>query len=196
MELAATLDTRTTPLDVDEIYALSIADIFTNPFPYRANEILISNGFASLVMNEKKELSNETFADCVETSYRHLLNLLTYDSIQKTFNTEAFNNSPLKDLINNFYTLQDPSKVNDGSVKVRSVFNKITARVPHLVYSRGNYNEVEPGFINMIRFLSYLINEEITYPENTSDENYKKWIIDTFITLFKKINGKYKRVFT
>ena len=132
---------------------IQFADMFNvqGRTPYGSNlNNLVSNGLANIV-DTQQEL-NIRFADCVETTIRHILNIVLWGP-----NTDSYNLDSIKESHKPFFqTQEDP---NDGSSGRRTYFNKLVAQLPNMNYVRSNGNELASGFINVMTVLnSFLAN--------------------------------------
>lgn len=77
--------------DLDDIYALVMADMFDRITPYREGSPLLSSGNAYRYDLAQDQLVTDkpTFADCQEITLRHLMNMLFYDPIKRCWDLSA-----------------------------------------------------------------------------------------------------------
>ena len=137
---------------------------------------------------QKKEVSfSETFPDCADTAVRHFLNLLFYCK-GENWVPEVVNNElesakeavvaaikskddehkkvefkSLKERAQMFYLHQTPSRVNDGSEEMRTLWNYVVSNMgKEEVENMGLYKiryvndknyEIDVGYINMLKLI-------------------------------------------
>ena len=130
-----------------------------------------------------------------------MLNLLLFDSESKDFNLTALKKyvdeqSPHNPYFQNFLTFieqQKPDQANNGDIVMRSLFNTVVADLntsdsPITVVYLKNTNEVNPGFINMIRVFQKIFGLQVPdVPEGTFLAK-RNWVEDSLRTLFTALN--------
>lgn len=195
------------PYDIDEIYTLANAYIFFALTPYTPGTTPVSNGSGIRPYNQiTGQLDEGGFADCEETSLRHILNLMIFDGEKKTFDLSVLDQLQLKDSIlekiKAFYAQQTPDRANEGD-ELRNLWNQVVGDLNHLITdfqspkveyaqqtSNGAQYELKANIINSIRVFQKLFKVELPEIPIDSVENKKKWIEKSLITIFKKINSK------
>lgn len=155
--------------DIDQLFALGHADLFTAITPYRSGMTLLSNGNCRFYNRHQDVFTHKgmTFADCVETAGRHFLNLLLFNPKIHNFDLEPLLNLHAKlkegDLqlqrlgkVIDFYTYQRLDLVNAGDTYIRSAWNRVVADLntgksgDEIRYKQA-HNELSSGLINFIR---------------------------------------------
>lgn len=155
---------QTNQEDEDFLYITSYYDWDTfPPIPYKEGTDPINNGNCFFISYNRglKELNltDDTFPDCHETALRHFLNIMFYNSILKIFQIpDKIKNVAMR----NFYTLQTPLHVNDGSSEMRGQWNLVVGGIPSIRYdydfANEKHNGLSPGFCNFIKVLRYLLD--------------------------------------
>lgn len=196
--------------DIDDFYNLANADIFTSIIPYKPGTQPTSNS-TTQAFDRTHNTSQQsiTFQDCVETVIRHILNLITYNQINRKFDLKSLeeytkNQEYLqKNLLNldKFYKVQLPTLANAGNLQIRSLWNRVVGDLNandkpiHIAYSGGqSYQyDMDPGFINVInvfRKIFGLDNKNIKPLDLKAAtlEEKKEWIRAYFVALFNIIN--------
>jgi hypothetical protein len=194
----------------DDFYNLANAYIFTAPTPYKPGGYPLSNGNTWIYDREAdKLLQEDTFADCVEIAIRHAFNLITYDQLKREFNLifAQKNNAenPYFKNFEGFYKAQKPFSANDGSILMRSNWNKVVGDLnkdngPKVTYlnkkGKAEY-ELETGFINLIRVCQKLFNLQLPDKEKelekldvtgAKEDQQKKWVEEHLKALFIALN--------
>ena len=195
-------------LTIDEMLALSLAPSFSNPYPY-VDDKLISNGNAYPYDQSKKQrLTSLTFADCVETTVRHLFNLLCYRA-------DHFSLDHLKDQIpqnffeklNTFYDHQSVNLANAGDEQTRSLWNEVIGDLNPLLVDHpfsiaymkekdGYQYELDAGFGNLIHvFHAVLGIRKDAFPESAPLSEQQKWVTDSLEGIFKILSPQYEYKF-
>ncbi|MBA3814877.1 MAG: hypothetical protein H0X26_10455 [Alphaproteobacteria bacterium] len=73
--------------NLDDIFDLANASIFTSLTPYKAGVNLLNNGTTEFYdRTNNAYIKGKLFQDCVETGIRHMNNLLSFDPITREFN--------------------------------------------------------------------------------------------------------------
>ena len=152
--------------DLDDFYALANADMFTRLTPYKPGTALISNGNTRPFDRKKgQQIQGKTFADCIETTMRHLTNLMLFDPISRSFDLTAISNYVRRDNpyfanFEAFYSQQSPLLANDGIIDTRSLWNSVigdlnaldlTNPVAYAQETAGSQYDLDQGYINLIR---------------------------------------------
>lgn len=195
--------------DLDDVLALEMADIWTMETPYRPGSLLISNGSARPYDRNNDRSQVAEFADCAETTLRHLMNILLYNPltrdwdltyIEKYVQEHAPGNTYFENF-KKFYERQMPTYANDGTPVMRSLFNRVVgdlnsnpkdlmedSSIPIIRYSQNN-NELEPGFINLMHVFQRLFGLK---PDPLPQEFTKKceWVEKALQNLFEALNPK------
>jgi hypothetical protein len=117
--------------DLDDVFDLAEADIWTALTPYRPGSPLLSNGNTYRFDRAKdtQDRSTNTFADCAEMGLRHVVNLLLYNNEDKAFDLshirQIAGNSPYFQAFEAFYQNQTPALANAGDIDMRSLWNTV-----------------------------------------------------------------------
>ena len=102
-----------------------------NPFPYLTSPI--SNGLSNVVKKDSQVNEKAKFADCVEVTIRHMLNILFYNPKSGNFNVPTLANK--QKVITDFYTIQkNRDMANNGSLYFRTEWNKVMVHIPNVIY--------------------------------------------------------------
>ena len=154
---------------------------------------LIGNGNCEVYDRSCGRVLETIFADCVETSIRHLLTILFYDS--RTGDTITTKNNE----INKFFaSLNDP---NDGSMVTRSRWNSIVGdlnRVPNALKIDYDFKiddaqyDLGSSMLNYCKLLSRLFeltNYDETFGILSTEVNVDLLII-TFSQILEEISGR------
>ena len=164
---------KTEPYEIDDLYELGNASLLSALIPYKEGVAFLSHGNARLYDRASNQLSERTFADCVETTVRHTLNLLFYNPNQRAFDTSRVQVPQLNDLSNNpthqlitFFQKQSVDQTSSGDIAYRSDFNTMIADLnvgknqnqQDIVYLRDGKNELDVGAFNFINVLSRVLN--------------------------------------
>jgi hypothetical protein len=188
------------PLNLEGAFNMLNADIFTNITPYRDQKPLIENEtvYAFNRATDEIDFSLQS-ADCAETVIRHVLNLLFYDPLTKSFklnHSASAQNSRIYRYLVNFYQLQPPKRANDSSKEIRIAWNKVNADLNQegdlikVRYVKANNNEIYTGFINFIVVLQKIFNITLKdLPE--SKDAQKTWLTEALPKLFSAVNPLY-----
>ncbi len=194
---------------LDDILALSTADIWGMPTPYRVGAAILSNGNTKKYDRKTNTFVGGEFADCVEISIRHLINCFLYDSTKRDFDFSGLNE--YRKNLNNitqqqkndfqsfgkFYNLQKVDFANDGSIEMRSQWNAVVGDLNSvnessqaaIRYRQGN-NELDAGFINLMRVFNKVLGVQFD-PEPTSNSSIsekKQWLKESFEKIFEALN--------
>ncbi|OHE70537.1 MAG: hypothetical protein A2007_03490 [Verrucomicrobia bacterium GWC2_42_7] len=154
------------------ILALQSIDDFQSITPYNMERKLFSNGRAKPYNRKENNLGGEYFADCAETMIRQVINFLIWNNQKKKFAIdeliEKYQSQPHENVgLNNFknlvtfFTLKQATKIqaNNSSPEMRGEWNKVVGDLDGgVLYSRPYHNEVEPGFINMLKILRRILD--------------------------------------
>ncbi|CAO4838052.1 MAG: hypothetical protein CNLJKLNK_00181 [Holosporales bacterium] len=150
--------------DLDYIFITTHHDL-NAPIPFKKGNNPISNGSCPKIniVNGKKEITYGTFADCHETALRQLCSIGFYDAPTKTFKIpEPISNPYLR----YFFLEEPPHKANDGSSQMRGKWNLVIGGLPDVRYRQG-INEIDAGYINLIKAMRLVLNiENDTLPKN------------------------------
>lgn len=204
-------------LDVDDFYAYAHGDIFTQSIPYKSGEAPLSNGPTQVYDRSMGMLLTPTFADCAEITLRHVLNLMVFDPLSRTFNLEslksAVNQKDNQNLsqylleLENFYQSQHPFMANAGSIAIRSLWSRVIGDLNALdrgiplkilyVHNQDHPEyELDTGFFNAINVFRKLFGFDLPEGHPTRNLNLttasldqKKYWINIHLTeFFKFIN--------
>lgn len=196
-------------LDMDDVYALCNISIFTSPIPYKSGDTPVSNSKAQKYDRANNVLLNDTIAECVEMVGRHLSNMLLFNTETRQFDLTHIKKS-IKDInpffknFEEFFQVQSPQQANDGSITIRSAWNKVVADMNafgdpiKINYVRAT-NELNAGYINLIKVFQKLFNLDLAVLPNKADyansEDYHKaqiaWVGTEMNKVFKAMNPKY-----
>lgn len=190
--------------NLDDIFDLTQASLFTSLTPYKAGVNLLNNGQAYPYDREKNtQIKTNAFPDCVETASRHLFNLTLFNPIQREFDLtaiEAFVKSreestgeknPYFENFKNFYAHQKLLMANAGDIGIRSLWNTVVANLPHTAYRNENGNEIKSGFVNLLKTFETIFSLPLkTSPESGLGEK-KAWVEDSLQILFSALNPAY-----
>lgn len=202
--------------NLDEIYGLLNADIFTGLVPYKANTQPVSNSTTyAYDRKNKKQVPDFEFQDCAEVTMRHMFNLILFDYSIKGFNlahlksyiTEQEDHGLIENFDNlvQFYEKQFPNSANAGDLEIRSAWNKVVGDlndgtkqdIISYVNNQGFEYEVRAGFINLIhvwkRAFGLKIEEELESDlwgliQTSTEEEMSNWIIQYIQTMFEICN--------
>lgn len=190
---------------LEALYNLILSDIlFSAVTPYADGSKLISNDSIRAYDRQHDSLLSTYFSDCVDTAYRHIFNLVAFDSVTKRFNLEPLKSrpataeSPFIALLDSFYSLQTPHHANDSSQAIRNAWNKVAADVnrlgqgPEVTYVKPDVqNELETGFINLVRWFSRVLAFDL--PKAPAERGQlASWISESLVTMFEIINPRLK----
>ncbi len=198
-----TIEKKQGPYDLDDIYALANASLFTSPTPYKSGTHLLSNGPAYPYDREKNQIlfGAQTFSDCVEKFMNHVTNLMTFKAATKQFNINPIlkyvdENSPGNPYIKNFidfYAIQTPDKANNGDITMRSAWNRVVGDLNRpgdaikVDYKKGT-NEIISGFINFIKVFQKIFGLKINELPKEGFAKKKTWLEESLQTLFTALN--------
>jgi hypothetical protein len=190
---AASSSVKANSQSLDRVFISQNINFLTGVFPYKEKQPPISNGNCYYVQASEDFAQSTTFADCVETSLRHIVNLITFDPINRRFNIpEHLKNTPLA----SFYESQTPELANGGETDLRSLWNKAAARQKNVVYNNklpgeeSESNNMTSGFVNILRALKSITQQAFTteFSENASLDQKRQWIIKELEAVFKSLN--------
>ena len=208
-DLQNNISVKPTAYNADDILALETSDIWSMLTPYREGSRILSNARAEKYDRQQDRLLGDTFADCSEIAIRHLLNFFLYDEISHEFNLDRIvtyvklqdpENAYIKNFID-FYSHQKPDLANDGSIRMRSLWNRVVGdmnRVDELESQKITYvdgrNELETGYINLKKVFKKLFSLPLdpTPAPQDSFEKKKAWLAKSFSTLFTALNPDRK----
>ncbi|QQR49541.1 hypothetical protein IPF37_01710 [bacterium] len=159
---------------LDDLWIIANRDVFTRAIPYKNGTTPISNGNAQMYQRSTNTFSNTTFADCVETTVRHIINFMFYNRELMMFNMASLDahmngkNAAYIPNLQAFYAVQPPDKANAGSQIIRSTWNKVVADLGHdVVYCQKfvaadaeNNNELDTGMLNFVRVFKTIFSLE------------------------------------
>lgn len=156
-------------LSHEEVFNLLNRDLFYRQgFPYREGQPLIENAaISAFLRKEQREDNGLYFTDCVETSIRHLVNLVLFDADKQGFDLTRLRSGQLNQDVERFYAKQTPSRTNDSSIDVRALWNRVVADLnspsdPVVIrYVKSFQNELDTGFINLVRVLQKVFAIEL-----------------------------------
>ncbi|CAO4836253.1 MAG: hypothetical protein CNLJKLNK_00531 [Holosporales bacterium] len=172
--------------DMDYIFIATHHDL-NAPIPFKKGNNPISNGICPkiAIVNGKKTITPDMFADCHETAIRQLFSIGFYDARTKTFKIpERIRNNDLR----NFFIEQPPHKANDGSSEMRGKWNLVISGLPGIRYRQG-MNEIDGGYINMIKAMRAILNIKNDHlPKNKED------VIAAIQDIFMAMNPDLKNI--
>ncbi|MGI4850975.1 MAG: hypothetical protein ACRYGR_03460 [Janthinobacterium lividum] len=188
--------------DIDDIYALSHAYLFDVQFtPYIENSALISNSNCQIYDRKNNVIIASSYADCGETTARHLINLMAYDAEHENFDLTHLKehmkdkNNPYFENFLKFYEQQTTSQVNNGSIDMRTLWNRVmgdlnkAGDVTKIRYgkSQGDIEyELDPGIINLLHAFDKIFSLSLDSLTDTAKFEEKKFWIETSLSkLFK-----------
>lgn len=190
-------------LDVDELFNLMNSYLFDSPLPYKADINLLNNGTANFYDRKRNVYSKDNkFQDCVETTMRHICNLLTFDSSNRVFNLDYIkdfvaNKELIRDIKNSyspnflkFYEHQNVLMSNAGNIQIRSLWNSVVAGLPKTIYIEGE-NEIKSGFVNFLNTFDALFDLSLDPLPDAGFEAKEEWVIDSLNTLFTALNSTF-----
>ncbi len=198
--------------NLDDLWIIANRDIFTRIIPYKNGLTPISNGNVQTYQRSTNTLSDTTFADCIETTVRHIINFMLYDPVSSEFNLsslDAHMNGKDALYIPNlkaFYNIQPPDKANVGSLILRSAWNKVIADLGHGVKYRQkfdgadaeNNNELDTGMLNLVRVFKTIFSLDIAPEpilmagqEAVFEKSIQKLVTDCLQKLCQVLNPKY-----
>jgi hypothetical protein len=192
---------------IDDIYNLANADIFTRMTPYKPGSELLSNGNAYPYdrKNNKIMEGKKTFADCTETTLRHLVNMLTYDAKAKQFDLSHLKkhvgeNNPYFQNMEDFYKFQTPNHANSGDITIRSLWNTVVSDLKNddklINYKQGTF-ELRARYINVIQVFKKLFNLQLPDEQKELESldvakvaiyKQKQWVEAYLSALFNALN--------
>ena len=201
-EIATVSDTA----DLKELYSLILEESLNKPSVYPDKASVISNGKAyafDRANNQQLELS---FADCVETTIRVIMNFTFYDPKQKAFSLQGVKiNDEYRQSLESFYQKQPIEKYNDGSTTIRSEFNHIVGDINRsaqaresvypIKYAQETSNnvsyELETGFVNLLYVFYNIFGFQLDpYPNQTLNQT-NEWLETSFQALLQHLNPNY-----
>ncbi|WP_175282083.1 hypothetical protein [Candidatus Odyssella thessalonicensis] len=179
-------------LDLDQLFALAHADLFTAITPYRSGMTLLSNGNCRFYNRRQDVFTHKgmTFADCVETAGRHFLNLLLFNPKIHDFDLEPLLSLHAKltegdlqrqrlEKVIDFYTYQRLDLVNAGDTHIRSAWNRVVADLntgeggDEIRYKQA-HNELSSGLINFIRTYQKIFGFKVKQIPDKDSSSYEK----------------------
>jgi hypothetical protein len=206
-------------LDLDSIFAANFVSIDA-PIPYKADASPASNGNCpyfdrSLELGTTSGLDEYTFADCADITIRHFANMMLYDQARKEFvlpNILAEQSPYYFKNFATFYGAQTPAMANDGSKRIRGLWNRV---VGDLNYKEGGrvqdgtsvrynkmsktdgQNEVDTGYVNFIKIWQKILGSAwAVAPCDTSWalEEKRAWLERSLKSLIKALNPTFRNV--
>lgn len=190
----------------DDILALSTADIWGMPTPYRVGTPFLSNGNTRKYDRKSDSFVPGTFADCVEISLRHIINCFLYDPHSRQFDFKGLAKyhgenplSPAQEVIfatfMDFYQRQSIDLANDGSMEMRSQWNRVVGDLNSpddpleiKIHYRQGANELDAGFINLMKVFQKVLGIHLDPVPETNQHDKKKWLDTAFQEVFKALN--------
>gem|GEM_PF-5485355 len=164
--------------------------------PYTST-FLISNGSSHPYHRSGGGVMDEsrTFADCGETTLRHLLNIILYIPPAKGVpGSWIIPHDAPADLKMFYEAVQPPAKANDSDIKVRSAWNKVvaglTAPTPWgpVQYAEGD-NNLHADLLNIVRVLHVLFPMKAPPMPALHDQGaLKTWLDHYFEALIQKLH--------
>lgn len=185
--------------DLDDVFDLAISDMFSNITPYREGSTLLSNGNTYEYDRGKGEIleKSKTFADCFEMAIRHMVNIITFNPLEREFDFSHIkehmtgkNQSYFKNF-EEFYKKQRPSFSNSGSIDMRSLWNTVVGDLNQEESNDIRYlrikNELDPGFINLVNVFQKIFQIPLEpFPKETLKK--KQWVEESLQSIFTALN--------
>ncbi len=194
------ISSKTDAYDHDDLFALAESDIWTALTPYRPGISPLSNGTTYYYNRAKDEYDKgNTFADCVEMAYRHIINMISYDNVKGEFDLTEIRkiakNSPYFKNFEEFYERQTPRLANAGNIEMRSLWNSVVGdlNTPQdslkIIYNREGANEIRSGFINFVRTFQKIFGLTLKDLPQKDLSSKIEWLEESIMTIFKAINS-------
>lgn len=193
-----------TELNLDDFFALTQAKFFNSLTPYTEEASLVNNGDTYFYDREQDcYVMNRTFQDCVETSIRHLLNLILFNPLTREFDIapitsfimkqqeETGLHNPYFENFKKFYELQTVRSANAGDIGTRSLWNKVVADLPSTGYRQNNSNEIKSGFVNLMKTMNTVFGLSPDVPTMMSSGEKKMWVEESLTTLLSLLNPSH-----
>jgi hypothetical protein len=192
---------------IDDIYNLANADMFTRMTPYKPGAELLSNGNAYPYDRKNNKIieGKQTFADCTETTLRHLINMLTYDAKAKQFDLSHLKkyvgeHNPYFKNMEDFYKFQTPHSANSGDTRIRSLWNTVVCDLKNddklINYKKGTF-ELRARYINVIQVFKKMFNLQLPEEQKELESldvakadlyQQKQWVEAYLSVLFNALN--------
>ncbi len=163
------------------------------------SESPVSNGTCNMwsldQYNNLVEDKSKSFADCVETALRHLINVFCFDPETSSARFAHIKDQLLKEFLETYY---DKDNFNRGDSKIRTAWNKVVSCRNGIVYrksSRGNIqndNEVDATLTNIVNMLAHFSGQPTVFIEEKQNytEVEQEKIIEHLTKFGKMICGQ------
>lgn len=191
---------------LDDIMTLYNSVMAFNPLPYKPGVSLLSNAEAFAYDRRRGMQLTQTFADCVEMTERHVMNLLTYNPSTRNFDLSHLNKKLAGKVLDShpynnfqrFYQRQKPEDANSGDPIIRSLWNEVVGDLTlgqanneiHYCQHEGQSSyELEAGYINFVNVFAKIFDIELSsLPINWDLPTAKLWLEEALKTIFKTVN--------
>ncbi len=207
---------------LDDIWLALHQEYFYRMLPYKNNQAPISNGRATMYSrssdkekeeegeeNKKEKKINKEFSDCVETTIRHIMNIIFFDRDKHIFSLDKLNqfmqgkNQEYIQNLKEFYAYQTPDLADSGNPQVRSLWNRVVADLGWSIMYSDKFNAEHPnnnirsGMLNFVRIFERIFNlephEELKYIEFQEDsfiQQAKERFNNCFKVIFEELSPK------
>jgi hypothetical protein len=204
-DLQNSIAQKTCDVTLDDLWIIQNKDLIESVIPYARRCKPVNNGLACGYNRESNQLlENKAFADCTETTIRHLCNLALYNKQTKDWNLhhalEKIKNIKTVDMLEAFYQLQKPEQANSGEKTIRNAWSKVVNNLDskirynkkYLPLSCNNDNEVDSGLVNIMRVLNVVFELELQqepffHNDNQYAQDVRKWMENGLETFFKRV---------
>lgn len=196
---------------LDDIWMLLIKDDLLRITPYSISPS--SYGLAKMYTKSPFQEFETSFTDCTESTLRHVVNLALYDPLSKKFDLSKIiermkqqnpefdpSQDPQFKFLDEFYIIQTPEKADEGTLFLRSLWNKVVADLgDEIAYLKEagerKSNELDSGLMNITQVLNKLFNLNLRErPVKGEDHNFliqaQEWIQEGFVTFFASVSNK------
>lgn len=186
-------------LNFDDLFNLSQANAFSSPTPYTPGIHLPTSGISNFYNRENAQIINKVFPSCVETTMRHMSNLITFDPLSREFNLSYIKSfvekqETLKKKKNTYfknykkyYKYQNLKLANTIDLKIYSLWNTVVGDLPGTHYEQGS-NEMSTGFVNLLGTFDTIFSLGLKPFPTIELAEKKKWLEESLQTLFSALN--------
>ncbi|MFN7709901.1 MAG: leucine-rich repeat domain-containing protein [Holosporales bacterium] len=163
-------------LEIEDLHDLAYARIAMNAanIPFTTTE-LVSNGTTKMYNRAKNAMTDFTFQDCVEVSFRHQLFMHLYDPSQnindlsflKEHQKVVGSENPYLNNLIDFFEKFGPQKASNGDIYIRSEWNRVVGDLNAFEQQNQdpnqgiryvqNGNELEPGYVNFVKIFEKIL---------------------------------------
>lgn len=194
---------KSKPYQVDELFDLLEADLWTALTPYKPGVSPTSNGPTLRYDRNTDKHGTETFPDCAEKTANHIMNMLLFDSVKREYDLSHIrkymeDNNIISANFKNFaeyYENRDPLTANAGDLRTRSEWNRVVGdlNTPEdpikIVYKHDGKNETRAGFLNFIKTCQKMFALSLEDYHVKEDLGTKKqWLEKSLQTIFMAVN--------